>query len=175
MERDFKALLIIDMQNDFVRQDGAAYVPGAEKIIEHIAGEINYAREKGRPIIYICQKHRPDDPEFQYWPPHAIEGTRGAEIVDDLAPQPGDVVIHNWGYSAFFQTDLEKLLDDLEVEELRICGLQTNTCVLYTAMDALQRGFRVVVPETCVASGDEEAGRVALRQICEVLKPLEIL
>lgn len=172
VEKPYKALLVIDMLKDFVEKGAPLEIPAARNIIENIAGEIRYAREKGRPVIYLCDSHEPNDPEFEYWPPHAVKGTRGAEIIDELAPQPGDHIVEKTAYSGFFRTNLEKMLNELEIEELLICGVATNICVLYTAVDALQRGFRLVVPETCVAALDEEDHRFALRQINEVLKPV---
>jgi nicotinamidase-related amidase len=170
MDESHKALLIVDMQRDFIDDGAPLHVPDAKNIIESIAGEIRYAREKKRPIIYVCDRHAPDDPEFEYWPPHSVRGTPGAEIIDTLAPQPGDHIVEKAAYSGFFKTNLESLLDELEIDEVLICGVLTNICVLYTAMDALQRGIRVIVPEPCVAGVDPDDHKFALRQITEVLK-----
>ena len=89
---------------------------------------------------------------------------------DALAPQPGDNVVERTGYSSFFRTNLESLLDELEIDDVLICGVLTNVGVLYTAVDALQRGIRVIVPETCVAALTEEDHKFALHQINEVLR-----
>jgi len=171
VEKSYKALLVLDMLKDFLEDDAPRRVRSAKKTIENIAGEIRYAREKGRPIIYVCDRHAEDDPEFECWPPHAVAGTPGAEVVESLAPRPGDHIVEKTGYSGFFRTRLETLLDELEIEEVLICGVLTNTGVLYTAVDALQRGLKVIVPETCVAGSDDEDHKFALRQINEVLKP----
>lgn len=172
-EKCHKALLIVDMQNDFVLEGAPLQVPAARDIIDNIAGEIRYAREKLRPVIYLCDSHQPDDPEFEYWPVHAVRGTPGTQVIDELAPLATDHVVEKSGYSGFFRTRLDKLLNELEIEEVLICGVLTNICVLFTAVDALQRGLRVIVPETCVAALDEEDHRFALRQINEVLKPVD--
>ena len=170
MDQPHKALLIVDMLKDFIDEGAPLQVPAGRWIVENIAGEIRYAREKGRPIIYLCDRHAADDPEFDYWPAHAVKGTPGAEVIDTLAPQPGDHVVEKTSYSGFFKSILEALLDELEIDEVLICGVLTNICVLYTAVDALQRGIRVIVPETCVAGLNEEDHKFALRQINEVLK-----
>lgn len=172
MNKPNKALLIVDMLRDFIDEGAPLQVPAGKWIIENIAGEIRYAREKNRPVIYVCDRHPPDDPEFEVWPPHAVRDTPGAEIVDALAPQTGDHVVEKTGYSGFFRTRLEELLDELEIDEVLICGVLTNVCVLYTAVDALQRGIRVIVPETCVAGLTEEDHKCALRQLHDVLKPI---
>ena len=170
MEKSHKALLIVDMLRDFIEEGAPMEVPAGRWIIENIAGEIRYAREKSRPIIYVCDRHEPDDPDFEVWPSHAVKGTPGAEVIDALEPQPGDQVVYKTGYSGFFRTNLEEILDELDIDELFITGVATNTCVLYTAMDAVQRGFGVIVPGPCVAALTEEDHNFALRQINEVLK-----
>lgn len=169
---DKKALIIVDMLKDFIDDGAPLEVPAGRWVVENIAGEIRYHRERKRPIIYVCDRHEPNDPEFEYWPPHAIKGTRGAEVIDALAPQTTDYIIEKTSYSAFFRTNLEKLLNELEIDEVLICGVLTNICVLYTAVDALMRGIRVIVPETCVAALNEADHKWALRQINEVLKPI---
>ncbi len=170
MERK-KALLVIDMLNDFVREGAPLEVPQTRRIIPNIARRIEEARAKGVPVVYICDSHREDDPEFKVWPRHAVRGTEGAEVVDELRPKEGDMVVPKVSYSGFFQTDLDDRLRSLGVEELILTGCVTNICVLYTAVDAYMRGYYVDVPEDSVAALDPEDHRFALRQIKEVLKP----
>ncbi len=165
-----KALIIIDMLRDFIEEGAPMEVPAGRWIVENIAGEIRYAREKGRPIIFICQCNEKDDPDFEGKAAHAVKGTPGAEVIDALEPQTGDHIVLKSGYSGFFRTNLEKLLDDLDIDEVSITGVSTNTCVLYTAMDAVQRGFGVIVPGPCVAALTEEDHNFALRQINEVFR-----
>lgn len=172
MDKPNKALLIVDMLRDFIDDGSPVQVPAGKWIIENIAGEIRYAHEKNRPVIYLCDRHAADDPEFEIWPPHAVRGTPGAEIIDALAPQAGDHLVEKTSYSGFFRTRLDELLDELEIDEVLICGVLTNVCVLYTAVDAMQRGIRVIVPETCVAALTEDDHKFALRQIHDVLKPV---
>lgn len=170
MDKPHKALIIIDMLRDFIEEGAPMEIPAGRWIIENIAGEIRYAREKGRPIIFICQSHEKDDPDLETTPPHAVRGTPGAEVIDALNPQAGDHVVLKSGYSGFFRTNLEQLLDELDIDEVSITGVATNTCVLYTAMDAVQRGFGVIVPGPCVAALTEEDHNFALRQINEVFR-----
>jgi Amidases related to nicotinamidase len=171
-QEDNKALLIVDMLKDFIDKGAPLEVPAGRWVVENIAGEIRYHREKKRPIIYICDRHEPNDPEFEYWPPHAIKGTPGADVIEALSPKPTDYIIEKTSYSAFFRTNLEQLLKELDIDEVLVCGVLTNICVLYTAVDALMRGIRVIVPETCVAALNETDHKWALRQINEVLKPV---
>jgi nicotinamidase-related amidase len=169
MAEQRKALLIVNMLRDFIDPGAPMEVQGARDIIDSIAGEIRYAREKGRPIIFLCDRHEVDDPEFELWPAHAVRDTPGAEVVEALAPQPGDFVIEKSSYSGFFHTELDVLLDELDIDDLLICGVPTNVGVLYTAVDAMMRGIGVIAPETCVAASNADDHRFALRQINEVL------
>ncbi|MDH5715707.1 MAG: cysteine hydrolase [Candidatus Aminicenantes bacterium] len=166
-----RALLIIDMLNDFILPGSPLEVPQARSIIPHIKRELNNARREGIPVIYLCDQHQADDPEFQVWPPHAVKGTEGAEVVSELKPQPGDYIIVKTSYSGFFETELDSLLRRLGVNELILTGVVTNICILYTGADAYMRGYRVSVSEEQVAALDEENHRFALRQLREILKP----
>ena len=165
-----RALLIIDMLNDFILPGSPLEIPAARNIIASIKSVLNKARRKGIPIIYLCDQHQADDPEFQVWPPHAVKGTEGAEVVSELKPQPGDHIIVKTSYSGFFETKLESLLRRLGVDELILTGVVTNICILYTGAEAYMRGYRVSVSEEQVAALDEENHRFALRQLREVLK-----
>lgn len=169
-----RALLVIDMLNDFIREGAPLRVPGGEKIVKNIQRKLREARRKGIPIIYLCDQHPRRDPEFRVWPPHAVKGTEGAEVVKELKPQEGDWVIPKTTYSGFFGTKLQKTLRGLKVTELIITGVCTEICVLYTAADAYMHGFQVEVPEGCVAGLTEKDHRFALRQIREILKPKQI-
>jgi nicotinamidase-related amidase len=166
-----KALLIVDMLNDFVLKGAPLEVPRAREIVPHIKEEIDKARKEKIPIIYLCDAHSKDDPEFKVWPSHAVKGTKGQEIIVELKPEKRDFVIFKTTYSGFYKTKLEKLLRKLKVEKLIVTGILTNICVLYTAVDALMRGFDVEIPEKAVAGINPEDEKFALRQIKEVLKP----
>lgn len=169
--KDVKALLIIDMLNDFVVKGAPLEVPGARGIISNIRRQINKARRGKTPIIYCCDSHSRNDMEFKLWPPHAIRGTRGAEVVDELKPRPEDIVVYTKTYSSFYRTTLDKTLKRLGVRHVILTGVATNICILYTAVDAYMRGYEVSVPEDCVAAFRAEDHRFALRQIRETLKP----
>lgn len=166
-----KALLVIDMLNDFVLPGAPLEVPRTREILPRLAQRLAAARKAGVPVIYVCDAHRPDDREFERmgWPPHAVAGTPGAEVVADLAPQAGEAVVVKQTYSGFYATELENLLQELGVEELVLTGCVTNICILYTAADAVMRGYRVEVPVDAVADLDPEAGAFALQQLRQVL------
>lgn len=168
--KNARALLVIDMLNDFVEKGAPLEVPKARGIVANIKRETNKARRKNIPVIYCCDSHSKNDREFAIWPPHAVKGTRGAEVVDELKPREGDVIIHKCTHSGFFRTSLDKTLKRLGVRRLILTGVVTNICILYTAVDAYMRGYEVSVPEDCVAALRDDDHRFALRQIRETLK-----
>lgn len=165
------ALLIIDMLNDFVQPGAPLEVPETRLIIKAIQEQVTKARAENRPVIYICDAHTPDDPEFfrMGWPAHAVRGTPGAQIITELAPEEMDPVIEKTGYSGFHQTGLEGLLQSLKVDHLTLTGCVTNICILYTAYEAVIRDYDVTVRSDCVASLAAADGAFALQQMSEVL------
>ncbi|HLG29249.1 MAG TPA: isochorismatase family cysteine hydrolase [Candidatus Brocadiales bacterium] len=174
MSKAVKALLITDMLRDFIDKGAPLEVSGGRDIVVNIQRQIENARKANMPILYCCDRHKKDDTEFRIWPPHAVEGTKGAEIIDALKPQKGDYIIPKTTYSNFFETTLDSTLKRLGVNHLVLTGVCTNICILYTAVDAYMRGYHVTVPEDCVAALTEEDHKFALRQIKEVLKPRKV-
>ncbi|HDI46043.1 MAG TPA: cysteine hydrolase [Candidatus Omnitrophica bacterium] len=166
-----QALLVIDMLNDFVREEAPLEVSKSREIIPNIKREIDKARQNEIPVIYLCDAHKPDDPEFKIWPPHCVEGTEGADVIEELKPDKDDFIVKKVSYSGFYNTKLEELLKSLGVQKLLLTGIVTNICVLYTGVDALMRGFEVEVIEDCVAGLNEDDHKFALRQLKEILKP----
>jgi len=166
-----QALLVIDMLNDFVLAGAPLEVPHTREILPAIQRRIADARKEGIPVIYLCDAHAADDREFSRmdWPPHAVAGTPGAEIVAELSPLDGDEVVAKTTYSGFHATRLQTLLEQLKVEELVLTGCVTSICVLYTAADAVMRGFHVRVPTHCIAHLDPADGVFALGQMKNVL------
>ncbi|HHT9131547.1 MAG TPA: cysteine hydrolase family protein [Candidatus Tripitaka californicus] len=170
-----KALLIMDMLNDFIKRGAPLEVPKARGIIRNIRREREKARKAGIPVIYCCDRHEPRDREFEVWPPHAVRGTQGAEIIEELRPIKGEPVVAKKTYSAFYRTSLEKTLKGLGVKHLILTGVVTNICILYTAVDAYMRGYEITVPEDCVAGLKAGDSLFALRQIKGVLRPCKSL
>lgn len=160
-----EALLVIDMLNDFVLPGAPLEVPAARAIIPVIRNEIDKAHAVGNPVIYVCDAHEPDDREFRKfgWPAHAVKGTRGAEIIEELKPAEEDTVIYKRTYSGFFGTILDATLKRLGVDCLRLTGDVTHICVLFTASDAVLRDYSVTVVESGVAGLTREDHEAALR------------
>jgi len=161
-----RALVVIDMIEDFVHEGGALYCGASmSDVVPIIRRELDRARRDGEPVVYLKDDHLPNDAEFAQFPPHAIAGSKGAEIVPELAPAPGEVVIPKRRYSGFFGTDLDITLRERGVDTLRLVGDCTNICVLYTAADARNLGYAVEVVRDGVTSFDAEAHEDALREL----------
>ena len=165
-----RALVVIDMIEDFAHEGGALYCgPTMAAVIPVIQKELVRARSAGEPVVYLTDNHVPDDAEFEVFPPHAIAGTKGADIIPELAPEDDDDVIPKRRYSGFFGTDLDITLRERGVDTLRLVGDCTNICVLFTAADARNLGYAVEVLREGVTSFDEEAHRDALRELEKTL------
>lgn len=165
-----EVLLVIDMVNDFVDEEGALYCGNTVRdILPRAAERIQVAREKGVPVIYIRDHHREEDAEFEVFEPHCLPGTPGAQIHRDLQPRAGEPVIDKRRYSAFYGTDLDLLLREMGVTHLNLVGVCTNICVMYTACAARMRNYAVTVFADSVTSFDPDAHRFALREMEETL------
>lgn len=166
-----EALLIIDMLNDFVCLGAPLEVPNARKIIPAIKREIEEARKNSRQVIYVCDAHEPDDKEFVKfgWPSHAVKGTKGAEIVEELMPDEDDIIINKTTYSGFYNTQLNAVLKKIGINSLRLTGCVTHICIMFTASDAVLRGYNVSVVKDAVAGLKKQDHEAALRIMKNVL------
>ena len=153
---DRSALIVIDMQHDFL-DAGAPYAcADAEPLINNTRRLRNAMRSRGAPVIFTREVHRPDGVdrgrEGDSEPVHCVQGTKGVEIVPQLAPVNGDYVIDKRRFSCFFQTDLPSLLNGLRTEMLVVSGVTANACVLTTVIDAYQHDYHTVTVQDCVSS-----------------------
>jgi nicotinamidase-related amidase len=159
------ALIIVDMQNDFVDPKGGLSVASAAATVPTIARLRDLAHAHGMLVVYTQDWHSEDDPEFAIWGRHAVGGTWGAEIVPALAPGPRDLIVRKLRYDGFYGTALEHELRRRGAGTLIITGTVSNICVLHTAGSAALRWFRVIVPVDAVSALTEFDQRAALRQI----------
>ncbi|BER92726.1 cysteine hydrolase family protein [Atrimonas thermophila] len=165
-----RALLVIDMLNDFVHPQGVLYVGEQVRgVIDFCKKLVERRRSEGNPLFFICDTHRKDDPEFAMFPPHCIEGEWGNRVLEELQPQKDDYVIPKRRFNAFFGTPLDMFLREIKAEELEVVGVCTNICVLYTVASARMLGYRVTVYEQGVTSFDLDAHRFALKEMHNTL------
>ncbi len=159
-KKESTAVLVVDMLNDFFKPGGKMVLAGGHVLFGPVKKLLRKARSVKIPVIYVNDSHRPglkEDREFRKRAEHCIEGTWGAQVVDEVKPQRGDLVITKRRFSGFFETDLDLTLKDLQVETLIVMGVVTNICVRSTIHDAFFRGYKVIVPRDCVmATGERE-------------------
>ena len=145
------AIVTIDLQNDIL-EGGALYCKRIHRILPRLARLFEQARARGVPVIYICDWHLPDDPELLLWNDHMLAGSHGAEIIPEVAPGPRDIILHKNRFNGFVNTDLQAVLDMLQVRTIVMTGWRTDVCVSQTAIEAFYRGYRVVLAEDGVES-----------------------
>ena len=168
---DYKAVIVLDMLNDFVT--GGLKCERCMHIIPNLKKLVAAARKQGVPVIYSNDAHLPVDEEVvERWGKHAIKGTKGAEVIPELKPQKKDYVVEKRTYSGFHETGLDMLLRSLYhgegVKTVILTGLHTNICVRHTAADAFFRGYKIIIAKDGVeafSKEDHEKGLEYLKNI----------
>jgi len=158
-------VIVSDMVKGFCEKGHALYCGRAARdIIPNIQRLLQREMAAGSTILYVNDLHEPDDEEFNMLPQHCVAGSDEIEIIPELSDYPGQI-IHKTRYSAFWKTTLDEKLQELKPDKLIICGVCTDICILFTAADAMYRGYDIEIPVDCVASFDEDAHRFALKQM----------
>ena len=158
------ALVVIDMQNDFVQRGGSLLVPDAAATIPAIRSLLDLARGSRMRVVYCQDTHRQGDPEWEIWPEHCREGSWGWKIVAELAPRIDDRVFRKARYDAFYGTELDDMLRLWGVDTLVICGTGANIGVHYTAASAALRWYAVVIPRDAISALEPFDLEASLRQ-----------
>ena len=158
------ALVVIDMQNDYVARGGSLLVPDAAATVAAIGRLLALARATRMRVVYSQDTHRRGDPEWEIWPEHCREGSWGWEIIAELSPEADDVVLRKLRYDAFYGTPLDHLLRLWGIDTLIICGTVANICVHYTAASAALRWYAVVIPRDAISALEPFDLEASLRQ-----------
>ncbi|HJA08632.1 MAG TPA: cysteine hydrolase [Candidatus Mailhella merdigallinarum] len=180
------ALLIIDMQRDFVLPGAPLCVAGALPSVPVVRRLLDRARDRGWPVFHVVREHAPDGGDAEPCRRHlfragggvCVAGTTGAAVVDELTPLPGERKLVKTRFSGFYRTSLEDELRALGISTVLVAGTQYPNCVRGTAVDALYRDFRViVVSDACSAQTPEvaEANIRDMRGMGIVCEPLDRL
>jgi nicotinamidase-related amidase len=182
------ALLVIDMQRDFLHPDGYAArasldIAPLRKAIEPVSRVLAAARAAELTVLHTREGHLPD---LSDCPPYKLErsrragaeigavgpmgrllvrGERGHDFIDALQPQAGEIVIDKPGYSAFEHTALGQVLTTRGVDTLILTGITTEVCVSSTLRTAVDRGYRCFTVADACASSDAHLHAAALRMI----------
>lgn len=178
-----KALLIVDVQNDFCT-GGALATQGGEEV----APVINDIADKFDLVVASKDWHPEQTVHFDKWPKHCVQGTRGAEFHSDLNTALIDQVVEKGtanmddGYSAFEATtlNLAQYLKSKEIDTVYVCGIATDYCVLSTALDSIKEGFKTFVIQDAIRAvnlkdGDADSALEKMEQAgCVLLFSNEI-
>lgn len=164
-------VIVIDMQNGFMRADGTLYCGDqAREIIPRVAARARGEQDAGAALFFTQDSHVENDKEFEMFPPHCIEGSEEEQIIDELAPLAQEAqIVKKRRYSAFFETDLADTLAALQPDKVVVMGDCTDICVLHTVSDLRNRDYRVEVPADCVASFDPQQHEWALGHMEKIL------
>jgi nicotinamidase-related amidase len=165
VEAHSTALIVVDMQNDFVMPGGALVVADAAGTIPAVRRLLGLARDNAMAVFFTQDTHDPGDPEFPIWGEHVLRDSWGWRIVDELTPRPGERVIQKLRYDGFFGTSLDHELRLRRQQTVIVCGTVANICVLHTAGSAALRGYRVILPVDAMSAITPFDPQASIRQL----------
>jgi nicotinamidase-related amidase len=157
------AMIVVDMQNDFVAAGAPIETPAARAIVPKLGEALKVCRDAAIRVIFTAHVHRRDGSDMGLFddlhPPIAsraalVDGTPGVDIYPEVAPAPGEHVIKKHRYSAFFGTDLDIILREWGIDTVIISGTTTENCCFSTARDAMFHNYRVVFLSDATATYD---------------------
>jgi nicotinamidase/pyrazinamidase len=156
----------VDTQNDFMNQNGALYVEGAEEIKPNLKQLIDCAKGCGIPVIASIDAHSSDDPEFNEYPPHCIKGTRGQQKIEEttikratviqdnknvpINPDSKFFVIEKTVFDMFSNKNTDTILESIKPDKCIVFGVATDICVKKAVEALLKRNYQVVLLEDAV-------------------------
>jgi nicotinamidase-related amidase len=165
------ALLLIDVINDLEFPEGAQLLEHALPMAQRIADLKRLARQHAVPAIYVNDNFGRWRSDFRAQVQHCLhDRVCGRPVVQLLVPEEQDYFVLKPKHSGFCATPLQTLLDNLGADTLVLTGMVTNICVLFTANDAYQRDYKLIVPADCCAANTESDHQHALEQMRIVLK-----
>ena len=174
------AVILIDMINAVAKGGNEPpynVPPNRQGVIDSFVRLVAYCRESGTPLIYITTYRRPDNSDA----PKTIadvgggggvpmlEGTRAVEVIDELAPRPGDYIVVKPRFSAYYGTNLEGILKGLGTETILVGGISTQRSVEGTARDAKNRDMQCVVVSDCCTAGEEDVHEMTIKHVLPLL------
>lgn len=155
-----EALIIVDMSNDFVADNGGLTVgKPAQEIVPYIIETANKFLENDNIVVVTMDAHQPNDQHFELWPVHNVIGTKGQELYGDLNKwykknlgNKNLLYVPKTNYNAFFKTNLAELLRERNVEKIHVVGVCTDICDFLTVAGADAEGFKTAIHKRGVAT-----------------------
>ncbi|KAK8936016.1 hypothetical protein KSP39_PZI013544 [Platanthera zijinensis] len=157
------AMLVIDMQNDFILPSSPTHVAGGLAIVPAVIRAVSVARDRGISVIWVVREHDPYGRDVELFRRHAYvngkgpvtRGLKGAELVEGLSAEEGEYKLVKTRFSAFFGTHLNSLLQSSGIKSLVVVGVQTPNCIRQTVFDAVASDYlpvTVIVDATAAAT-----------------------
>ncbi len=170
------ALIVVDMQNDFVMPGSPHRVAGAKATVPVVAKVLKFFREYKLPIFHAVREYRPDGSDIEITKlsnfieqtKGLVPGTKGCEIVEELRPFPGEYKLIKNRFSAFMSTELDFMLRRLNVNHVIICGTQYPSCIRATAFDAICYGYHATVITDATSAKTTEIAESNIRDMKDV-------
>jgi nicotinamidase-related amidase len=169
------ALLVIDMQNDFLLDNAPMQMPGARNIIPNVQKVLEIFRHHKYPVFHVVRVHREDGSDVELFrkdlfnqTPFVVEGSAGSEIIIELSPLPGEYIIRKNRMSAFMNTDLDLVLRSLGTDTVFIAGIQTPNCIRTSAFDAAAHNYQTYLVEDAIAAKSEEVHQANLNDMANI-------
>jgi nicotinamidase-related amidase len=162
------ALLLVDLITTFEHEDGDALLASFRERQAGMVAALERARGDGTPVVYANDNFGVWDGDAPRLVREAVEG-KGGDVIRAIAPQDGDRFVVKPRYSAFDQTPLELILRELEIERVLLAGAATEMCVVQTAIDAKEAGFKVTILAGACATIDQRLERLAFEYAVEIV------
>jgi len=169
------ALLIIDMQNDFVLDGAPLRVAQARTVIPKIVEVLTEFRKRRLSVFHILRVHRRDGSDVEITRqelfrkhPFAVEGTHGATVIDELSPMQAEYVIPKIRMSAFIGTELDLMLRNIGIDELVVTGIQTPNCIRTTVFDAVAYNYPVILVRDAVGAQSDDIHEANVRDMANI-------
>ena len=175
-KRSNYALIIVDMQNDFVLPSSPCVVNNAMNTISKIKRVLGAFRLKKWPVFHVTREYREDGSDieitrlksFQEGVKVAVPGTKGCEIVEDLKPINGEYHLIKKRFSAFMNTELDFMLRRLEINNIVVCGTQYPNCIRATVYDGISYGYNVIVLTDATSAQSSEIAKANINDIKKI-------
>ncbi len=170
------ALIIVDMQNDFVLPGAPACVAGAFRTIPKIREALDLFRKLRWPVFHVIREYRADGSDIEITrlkgfleeKPYGVSGTKGSEIVEELKPVPGEYRIVKNRFSGFMHTELDFMLRRSDIIHIAVCGTQYPNCIRTTIFDGVSHGYDVSLLTDATSAQTPEIAEANIRDIANI-------
>jgi nicotinamidase/pyrazinamidase len=149
-----KAIIVVDVLDCFCKR-GNLYSERLARVVDPIRAYLERELTEGSRAVFLADSHAVDDPEFEMFPPHCVAGSGEEQIVEELQDIAArSVVVRKTTYSAFYGTELDRILAEMAPDEIDVVGVCTDICVLHTVAELRLRRYPVTVHRDLVATYD---------------------